>query len=143
MAIKQLTVFIENKKGTVVSVTEILSQNNINLRALSIAETQDFGMLRLIVSDEQTAEKALADNGYMFRTIDVVGVKLDDKPGQLSAALSVMDKADINVEYLYAFMTRSEKYAYVVLRVEDNEKAEAELKAAGFELVTSEEVSSL
>ena len=79
----------------------------------------------------------------MFRTIDVVGVKLDDKPGQLSAALSVMDKADINVEYLYAFMTRSEKYAYVVLRVEDNEKAEAELKAAGFELVTSEEVSSL
>ena len=92
MAIKQLTVFIENKKGTVVSVTEILAANNVNIRALSVAETQDFGMLRLIVNDETTAEKALAEKGYLFRTIDVVGVKIDDQPGKLSAALSVMEK---------------------------------------------------
>ena len=143
MAIKQLTVFIENKKGTVVSVTEILAENNVNIRALSIAETQDFGMLRLIVNDEVTAEKALAEHGYMFRTIDVVGVKINDEPGKLSAALSVMEKADINVEYLYAFMSSSAEYAYVVLRVEDNEKAEAELTKAGFALITNKDVISI
>ena len=143
MAIKQLTVFIENKKGTVVSVTEILAKNNVNIRALSVAETQDFGMLRLIVNDEETAEKALAEQGYMFRTIDVVGVKINDEPGKLSEALSVMEKADINVEYLYAFMSSSAEYAYVVLRVEDNEKAEAELTKAGFALITNEDVSSI
>ena len=143
MAIKQLTVFIENKKGTVVSVTEILAQNNVNIRALSVAETQDFGMLRLIVNDEEAAEKALAEKGYLFRTIDVVGVKIDDQPGKLSAALSVMEKADINVEYLYAFMSSSSEYAYVVLRVQNNEQAEAELIKAGFEMITAEDVVSV
>ena len=143
MAIKQLTVFVENKQGTLVSITETLSKHNINIRALSIAETQDFGMLRLIVNDETTAEKALAEKGYLFRTIDVVGVKINDEPGKLSAALSVMEKADINVEYLYAFMSSSAEYAYVVLRVQDNEKAEAELTAAGFELISQGEVSAI
>ena len=143
MAIKQLTVFIENKKGTVVSVTEILAKNNVNIRALSIAETQDFGMLRLIVNDETTAEKALAEEGYLFRTVDVVGVKIDDEPGKLSAALSVLDKADINVEYLYAFMSSSAEYAYVVLRVQDNDHAEAELIKAGFQMIAPEDVISV
>ena len=143
MAIKQLTVFIENKKGTVVSVTEILAANNVNIRALSVAETQDFGMLRLIVNNEEAAEKALAEKGYLFRTIDVVGVKIDDQPGKLSAALSVMEKADINVEYLYAFMSSSSEYAYVVLRVQNNEQAEAELIKAGFEMITAEDVVSV
>ena len=143
MAIKQLTVFIENKKGTVVSVTEILAQNNVNIRALSVAETQDFGMLRLIINDEEAAEKALAEKGYLFRTIDVVGVKIDDQPGKLSEALSVMEKADINVEYLYAFMSSSSEYAYVVLRVQNNEQAEAELIKAGFEMITAEDVVSV
>ena len=117
MAIKQLTVFVQNKKGTVVSVTDILSGNNINLRALSIAETQDFGILRLIVNDVETAKKVLSENGYLIKVIDVVGVKIGDDPGKLTAALDVLDKADINVEYLYAFMARTEKHAYVVLRV--------------------------
>ena len=143
MAIKQLTVFVQNKKGTVVSVTDILSQNNINLRALSIAETQDFGMLRLIVNDEKTAEAVLADNGYLIKTIDVVGVKIGDAPGKLTAALDVLDKADINVEYLYAFMARTEKHAYVVLRVEDNAAAEAALTAAGFHLITEADINKL
>ena len=108
MAIKQLTVFIQNKKGTVVSVTDILSKNNINIRALSIAETQEFGILRLIVNDEEKAEKVLAENGYLIKAIDVVGVKISDEPGKLTAALDVLDRANINVEYLYAFMTRTE-----------------------------------
>ena len=143
MAIKQLTVFIENKKGTVVSVTETLSANNINLRALSIAETQDFGMLRLIVNDEKAAEKVLSDAGYLYKTIDVVGVKIGDEPGKLTAALGVLDKADINVEYLYAFMARTEKHAYVVLRVEDNTAAEQALTAAGFKMISEADVAKL
>jgi hypothetical protein len=143
MAIKQLTVFVQNKKGTVVSVTDILSKNNINLRALSIAETQDFGILRLIVNDEISAEKALKEAGYLIKTIDVLGVKISDEPGKLTAALDVLDKADINVEYLYAFMARTEKHAYVVLRVEDNALAEAELVKAGFKIITEADIAKL
>ena len=97
MAIKQLTVFVENKKGTVVSVTDILSKNNINLRALSIAETQDFGILRLIVSDEVAAEKVLSENGYLIKVVDTVGVKIGDQPGKLTAALNVLDKFDHDI----------------------------------------------
>ena len=143
MAIKQLTVFIQNKKGTVVSVTEILAKNNINLRALSIAETQDFGILRLIVNDEAAAEKVLKENGYLIKVIDVVGVKIGDEPGKLTAALDVLDKANINVEYLYAFMARTEKHAYVVLRVEDNAEAESVLISAGFKMISEADINKL
>ena len=143
MAIKQLTVFVQNKKGTVVSVTDILSKNNINLRALSIAETQDFGILRLIVNDEKTAQAVLAEHGYLIGVIDVVGVKISDEPGKLTEALDVLDKANINVEYLYAFMARTEKHAYVVLRVEDNAVAEAALTGAGFKMITEADVNKL
>ena len=143
MAIKQLTVFVQNQKGTVVSVTDILSKNNVNLRALSIAETQDFGILRLIVNDEKTAEKVLSDNGYLIKVIDVVGVKISDEPGKLTEALDVLDKADINVEYLYAFMARTEKHAYVVLRVEDNSVAESVLIGAGFKMISEADINKL
>ena len=143
MAIKQLTVFVQNKKGTVVEVTDILSKNNINLRALSIAETQDFGILRLIVNDEKAAEKVLTDNGYLIKVIDVVGVKIGDAPGKLTAALDVLDKANINVEYLYAFMARTEKHAYVVLRVEDNAVAEDTLTNAGFKMISEADINKL
>ena len=143
MAIKQLTVFVQNKKGTVVSVTDILAKSNVNLRALSIAETQDFGILRLIVSDEKTAEKVLAENGYLIKVIDVLGVKIGDAPGKLTAALDVLDKAGINVEYLYAFMARTEKHAYVVLRVEDNAVAEAALIGAGFKMISEADINKL
>ena len=143
MAIKQLTVFVQNKKGTVVEVTEILAKNNINLRALSIAETQDFGILRLIVNDEKTAEAVLSESGYLIKVIDVVGVKIGDAPGKLTEALSVLDKENINVEYMYAFMARTEKHAYVVLRVEDNAVAEASLTNAGFKMITEADINKL
>ena len=143
MAIKQLTVFVENKQGTLVSVTEKLSKHNINLRALSIAETEDFGILRLIVNDNATAEKILAEAGYLIKITDVVGVKIGDEPGELSAALKVLDENAINMEYLYAFMARTEKHAYVVIRVEDNAAAEAALTKAGFKIVTEADVQKL
>ncbi len=143
MAIKQLTVFVQNKKGTIVAVTDILAKNSINIRALSIAETEDFGILRLIVNDEKAAEKVLEGQGYLIKVVDVVGVKIGDEPGKLTAALDVLDKADINVEYLYAFMARTEKHAYVVLRVENNRDAEAALTAAGFKLISEADINKL
>jgi len=143
MAIKQITVFVENRQGALVEITETLSKENVNLRALSIAETQDFGILRLIVNDEETAEKTLSDAGYLIKVTDVVGVKISDEPGKLTQALSVLDKAGINMEYLYAFMARTEKHAYVVLRVEDNEIAERILSDAGFKIVTTADVNKL
>ena len=143
MAIKQLTVFVENRQGTMVSITETLSKHNINLRALSIAETEDFGILRLIVNDEETAEKVLREEGYLIKITDIVGVKIGDAPGKLSAALKVLDDNKINIEYLYAFMARTEKHAYVVIRVEDNAAAEAALTEAGFHLITDTDVAKL
>lgn len=143
MAIKQLTVFIQNKKGTVALVTDTLSKNNVNIRALSIAETQDFGILRMVVNDNETAERVLTENGYLIKTIDVVGVKIGDEPGKLTAALNVLDNAGINIEYLYAFMSRTEKHAYVVLRVEENEEAEVILAEAGFKLIKDSDVAKL
>ena len=143
MAIKQLTVFVENKQGTMVSITEILSKNNINIRALSIAETQDFGILRLIVNDEEAAKTILADAGYLIKITNVVGVKIGDAPGKLCEALKVLDDSNINLEYLYAFMARTEKQAYVVLRVEDNDAAENVLVNAGFHLITEADIRKL
>lgn len=143
MAIKQLTVFVENKQGAIVSITDTLAKHNINIRALSIAETNDFGILRLIVNDEETAEKTLTEQGYLIKVTDVVGVKIGDAPGKLTAALDVLDKSGINLEYLYAFMARTEKHAYVVLRVEDNTKAETALEAAGFHLITDADICKL
>ena len=143
MALKQLTVFVENKQGTVVSVTDTLATHNINLRALSIAETEGFGILRLIVDNEEAAEKVLAEEGYLIKITEIVGVKIGDAPGKLTEALRVLNKNDINMEYLYAFMARTEKHAYVVLRVQDNAKAEAVLEQAGYHIITEADVNKL
>ena len=143
MAIKQLSIFVENKQGALVSITETLAQNNVNIRALSIADTEEFGILRLIVNEEDVALKTLTDAGFLIRTTDVVGVKIGDAPGKLSKALDVLDKAGINVEYLYAFMTRTEKHAYVVLRVADNALAEKALEDAGFHLIEEKDIAKL
>ncbi len=143
MAIKQLTVFVENKQGALVSITDILAKNNVNIRALSIAETESFGILRLIVNDEVLAKSKLEEAGYLIKITDVVGVKIGDAPGKLTGALEVLDKAGINMEYLYAFMARTERHAYVVLRVADNAAAEAALEEAGYHLITLADICKL
>ena len=143
MSLKQLTIFVENKQGTLVDITDTLARHNVNIRALSIADTQDFGILRLIVNDEKTAVAKLSEEGFLIKITDVVGVKIGDAPGKLSSALGVLSKAGINVEYLYAFMARTEKHAYVVLRVEDNAAAEKTLEDAGFHLITDADIAKL
>ena len=141
--LKQLTIFVENKQGSLVDITDTLAEKNVNLRALSIADTQDFGLLRLIVNDNDTALSALSDKGYVLKVTEVVGVKIGDQPGKLSKALSVLAEAGVNVEYLYAFMARTEKHAYVVLRPTDNAAAESALEAAGFHMITDADIDKL
>ncbi|MBR0447532.1 MAG: acetolactate synthase [Clostridia bacterium] len=143
MSLKQLTVFVENTQGSLVNITDTLAQNGVNLRALSIADTKDFGLLRLIVSDNDAAEAALKEKDYLLKITEVVGVKIGDQPGKLSKALAVLADAGVNVEYLYAFMARTEKHAYVVLRPTDNAAAEAALESAGFHLITDADVDKL
>lgn len=143
MAIQQLTVFVENRRGCLAQITDLLAKNNIDMRALSIADTQDFGILRLIVSNTEQARNVLRDANILVQITDVIGVRLSDRPGELSAALGALDRAGINVEYLYAFLTRTEKDAYVVLRVEDNEIAAAVLGKAGFRMVGEDELKNL
>ena len=143
MSLKQLTVFVENKQGALVAITDTLANRDVNIRALSIADTEEFGILRLIVNDNDTACKILAEEGHLLKITEVVGVKIGDQPGKLSKALEVLDKAAINMEYLYAFMSRTEKHAYVVLRVADNAAAEAALTEAGFHMITDADVSKL
>ena len=143
MSLKQLTVFVENTQGSLVNITDTLAQNGVNLRALSIADTKDFGLLRLIVSDNDAAESALKEKDYLLKITEVVGVKIGDQPGKLSKALAVLADAGVNVEYLYAFMARTEKHAYVVLRPTDNAAAEAALESAGYHLITDADVDKL
>ncbi len=143
MSLKQLNVFVENKKGALVSITDALARSEINIRALSIADTEEFGILRLIVNDTETATEMLEELGFLIKVTDVVGVKIGDAPGKLSKALEVLDENGINLEYLYAFMARTEKHAYVVLRVADNDTAENVLENAGFHLITDKDVDKL
>ena len=143
MTIKQLTVFVKNSKGSLVDLSNLLAQNNINIRALSVAETQEFGILCLIVNDVEKATKILEENNYLIKAVDVIGIKISDKPGGLAQALSALDKANINVEYMYAFMMCCENGAYVVIRVADNNAAKLALESAGLELMSEEDVSDL
>ena len=143
MSLKQLTVFVKNEQGALVAITELLAEKGVNIRALSIADTEEFGILRLIVSDNDTACAVLNEKGYLIKNTDVVGVKIGDAPGKLSMALKVLDDAKINMEYLYAFMARTERHAYVVLRVADNNAAEKALEDAGFHIITDADVCKL
>ena len=143
MTIKQLSIFVENKAGTVSSIAKSIADAGVSIRALSVADTQEFGILRLIVSDVDKAKEVLSENDCVVSVTKVIGVQIPDVPGGLSEALALMSENGINIEYLYAFITISGQHAYVVLRVEDNEKAVEVLSKAGIKLVSQEDIDSL
>lgn len=140
MIIKQLSVFVENKRGRLAEITKVLQDNSIDIRALSVADTRDFGILRLIVNDPDKAVSVLKEDGFTVSLTKVISIGIDDTPGGLHKAMAILDANGISVEYLYAFLSRSEKTAYVILRVEDNEKAIEILTANGFRVMKSEEI---
>ena len=143
MAIKQLSVFVENKKGTILGITKAIAQAGVDIRALSVADTQDFGILRLIVSDIDKAQKALHEENCVVSVTQVIAVSVSDVPGGLCKVLECLAEANINVEYVYAFITVSGKNAYVVIRVEDNEKASEILCEKGITIVTEDDIKAL
>ena len=143
MTIKQVSVFAENRSGGILDVIRALGDAQVDIRALSVADTQGFGILRLIVDDVEKAKEVLSANGTIFSITEVVGVKVPDSPGGLSHVLTLMADHDINVEYLYAFVSVSGSSAYVVLRVQDNDQAIRTLQEGGIELITEEEIQTL
>ena len=134
MFIKQLSIFIENKVGRLQSIMDTLSENGINIRALSIAETTEFGILRIITPDVDKAKKVLRDVDVISKITDVIAVYIDDKAGGLAKMLRSITEAGINVEYMYAFLGRTEGKALMVLKADDEEKAEKALIFSVMEL---------
>ena len=134
MSIMQISVFLENTTGRLCEVTRTLADANINLRALSIADTADFGILRIIVDKDDEAIEALTAAGFTTRQTIVAAVEIDDKPGSLSALMELFQKSGINIEYLYASLDGSHGKAVVIFKLQDNEKGFEILKKSGFRL---------
>ena len=144
MSVKQLSVFLENRPGALYGMTGILSQNKIDMRALSVAETRDFGILRIIVDDPYKTATVLKDAGYVYNITPVLGVAIPDVPGGLNRVLQVLADAKENVEYMYAFLGGKDvDHAYMIFRVADPEKAAKALSARGIKLVEQEEMENL
>jgi hypothetical protein len=143
MTIDQISVFVENGAGKLVGVTRVLGEANVDIRAMSIAETADFGILRMIVSDPVRAIEALKLAGSVVSVTQVLAVEIEDKPGSLSAVLDVLEKAGISVEYLYAFITRKSDNAYVIFRLEDVDNANEALAEAGIKTAGPHELYDL
>lgn len=123
MKVQQISVFLENKSGRLAELTDVLGKSGINIRALSIADTSDFGILRLIVNNPATALTELKNAGFTVSITDVIAVEVKDEPGGLAAVLSLLESAGINIEYLYAFLEKSSNDALVVFRVEQIDQA--------------------
>ncbi len=123
MFIKQVSVFVENKAGAMSEVLDILAEENIDMSALSVADTSDFGILRLILSEPEKAEKVLKEKGYVVKLTDVVAVGIEDKPGGLSKPLKVLKDNGIGIEYMYAFIGKVSNSALVVMKTSDPEKS--------------------
>ena len=133
---KQITVFLENKPGRLEEVTGRLADGNVNLHALSIADTTDFGILRMIVSDSEKAEKILKEKNFMVKTTNVIAVAMGHSPGSLHKILRELKNLDISVEYMYAFTSRHKDYdAIVILRLSDQEAGLEKLKNSNFPIL--------
>lgn len=135
MSIKQISIFVENKPGRLAEITALLAENQIDIRALSIADTTDYGILRLIVNDPQKAESILKADGLTVSITEVLGIGIPDTPGGFAKAIGVLSEEGIGVEYAYAFITPEVGTAYVIIRVADNEKALSVLKEAGIQII--------
>lgn len=143
MAITQLSVFLENRLGRVKEVLSVLNTNNINIRALSLAEKASYGMLRLIVNDSRKAVEALKKDNISVNTTPVIAAEVTDKPGGLLEIMVLFENAGINVEYIYAFVEKSGDKAAVVIRVEETGKAEKLLREKGMKILEDSDIASL
>lgn len=143
MRVKQISVFLENKAGRLWELTETLKAKDLNIRALSLADTTDFGILRMIVNRPDEAFAALKEKGFAAATTEVLAVEVPDRPGGLAGVLKVLSEEGVNVEYMYAFVEKKAGNAAVVIRVEEIERAASALSAAGVTILKAKEVYNL
>jgi hypothetical protein len=143
MKVEQISVFLENKSGRLAEVTDILAKAGINIRALSVADTADFGILRLIVNDTEKAKQVLKDNSFTVGKTEVIAIVVPDRPGGLAGILGALKGEEINVEYMYAFVQKSGENAIIIFRFDGIEKAITVLQKAGVRILKGEEVHAL
>ena len=140
MSVNQISVFLENRSGQLAAITGILADNGIDLRAISIAETADYGVLRMIVDNAEKTTSILLSNGYVLSMTPVLVVAVPDQPGGLAPVLATLAEGDIDIEYMYSLFTQQVGKAYMVFRISDEEKFVALLQARGIATVTSREL---
>jgi hypothetical protein len=143
MEIKQISVFLENKPGMLTEFAKILQKNDISMKALCLAETPEYGVLRVIVDDNYKISTVLKDEGYVFKATPVLAAAIADKPGSLVKILDILAENEINLEYTYAFIARKKDEAYIILRVEDNEKAKKAFRENGVKLLSQEDIDEM
>jgi hypothetical protein len=143
MKVEQISVFLENKAGRLAEVTKVLGEAKINIRALSLADTTDFGILRLIVDQYDKAREVLKQHGFTVGKTEVVAIEVPDRPGGLAWVLQILSDSDVNVEYMYAFVQHSGKNAVIIFRFDNLEKAIELLQQQGVRIYTGEEVYRL
>jgi hypothetical protein len=141
--VQQLSVFVENRTGRLAEILAYLRNGNVDIRALSIADTTDFGILRLIVDKPEAAEKALREGHFTVRRTPVIAISVSDVPGGLYAVLSGLEQENVGIEYMYAFVSHGTDSAWVILKVSDPEKAEAFFTQKGVRLLSENEVTGL
>ena len=143
MKIQQLSIFVENKSGRLAEITEALAKSGIDIRAMSVADTSDFGFLRLIVDKPQEAVAAFKEAGMTVSLTSVIAIGVHDRPGEFSKAVRILSDHGINVEYLYAFISREKGKAFVILRVDDEDKAIEILSEKGIDLLTADQIHGM
>ena len=143
MTVKQISVFVENKAGRLAELTDYLNQHGIDMRALSISEAEDVGVVRMIVDDAYKTSCVLKEAGYVVSITPVLAVEIPDEPGSLYKIMKILGDGGVNLEYTYAFLTRKQNTAYIILRVENNEKAVEVLGRQGIHTICQDSISGL
>ena len=138
--IKQISVFLENKKGRLSDVTKTIAENKIDIKALTLADTKDFGVLRLIVTDPDKCVKILKENNFVAQETEVIAIEIEDAPGGLSKVLGILNANDINIEYIYATVEKIKNKAIVIFRIDEKDKAKSVLNENNINIYTMQDI---
>lgn len=143
MSVQQLSVFVENKAGRLAEITDVLAKSNVDIRAISVADTSDFGILRIIVNKPMVAVDALRESGMTVSLTDVVAIGINDVTGEFAKVVRNLSDEGLTIEYIYAFMSEQRGRAFIIIRVDNNEKAIKVLKEKGVKILTSEDIEKI
>jgi len=143
MLVKQISVFIENKKGKLAEITRVLKDHNVDISAISIADTENFGILRMIANNQENAVKCIREAGYPVNTTEVIAIEVPDHPGGLHKVLEILEQRGISIEYLYSFVRAKSEKALILFKVENPETAVETLEGSGVKVLSDREVYEL